>query len=391
LLAALATVVTIAPVRAEPDANVGAPYDIVVELVVRALPTPLQAHYAGEFDELKRLAACAGLRTDRRDGRTPVQTMAACARAACHFVRSDAEAADESTGNRHAAALRFPRSEEAALELFRKRKVEGGRLPWELGEHFETLAAAMKAGNRGDVLKETAWLIHLATDAALPWNVSTRESDPISKQSDKNRFASAAPDGSWQTRFLLTFLPPLAERLRIEAQIAPSRAAPVQDPTGEVFEALQRTHDAWVMLDALDSIHRAPGVDPSSKANDCLDFSEQELIDRSAPHIESWLENAALLAARLIVTAWWRADQPTASQIQPTISAAKAPPGDQLSEPAGVDDLTWVASQHGKVFHRSTCAHVRRIRAENRLTFVSREEAQRTGRTPCRSCQPDTP
>ena len=58
------------------------------------------------------------------------------------------------------------------------------------------------------------------------------------------------------------------------------------------------------------------------------------------------------------------------------------------SETPGENDLFWVASKSSKVFHKSTCRFAARISEKNKVTFASRDAAARTGRRPCRTCDP---
>lgn len=48
----------------------------------------------------------------------------------------------------------------------------------------------------------------------------------------------------------------------------------------------------------------------------------------------------------------------------------------------------YVASKTSKIFHRVGCAHAKRIDADKLIYFSSRQEALRTGRQPCKSCNP---
>lgn len=47
----------------------------------------------------------------------------------------------------------------------------------------------------------------------------------------------------------------------------------------------------------------------------------------------------------------------------------------------------FVASKNGKVFHKASCYHVKRISSENIVRFTTRDEAART-RRPCKTCSP---
>ena len=58
--------------------------------------------------------------------------------------------------------------------------------------------------------------------------------------------------------------------------------------------------------------------------------------------------------------------------------------------PTTVQTKEWkyVASRNSKVFHRPDCKWVKKISLKNLIGFKSREEAIRSGRRPCRSCEP---
>jgi micrococcal nuclease len=48
----------------------------------------------------------------------------------------------------------------------------------------------------------------------------------------------------------------------------------------------------------------------------------------------------------------------------------------------------FVASKSGKVFHKSTCPHAKRIADNTRVLYQTREEAAAAGRRPCQTCNP---
>jgi methylphosphotriester-DNA--protein-cysteine methyltransferase len=49
---------------------------------------------------------------------------------------------------------------------------------------------------------------------------------------------------------------------------------------------------------------------------------------------------------------------------------------------------SYCASSRSNVFHRPSCLYVSRINPSNLITFETREEAQRSGRRPCKVCRP---
>jgi hypothetical protein len=62
---------------------------------------------------------------------------------------------------------------------------------------------------------------------------------------------------------------------------------------------------------------------------------------------------------------------------------SSAPASSQSSSPGG-----FVASKSGKVFHKSTCLHAKRIQDNTKVTYRTREEAMAAGKRPCQTCNP---
>ena len=50
--------------------------------------------------------------------------------------------------------------------------------------------------------------------------------------------------------------------------------------------------------------------------------------------------------------------------------------------------VAYIASKTSKVFHRAGCSHAKRIDPAKAITFSSRNEAVKTGRKPCKTCNP---
>lgn len=48
----------------------------------------------------------------------------------------------------------------------------------------------------------------------------------------------------------------------------------------------------------------------------------------------------------------------------------------------------YIATKSSKVFHRGSCSHAKRMDAAKAVTFSSREDAEKTGRRPCKTCKP---
>ena len=53
-----------------------------------------------------------------------------------------------------------------------------------------------------------------------------------------------------------------------------------------------------------------------------------------------------------------------------------------------VNEGGYIATKSSKVYHRSTCSHAKRMDAAKAVTFSSREDAEKTGRRPCKTCKP---
>ncbi len=85
------------------------------------------------------------------------------------------------------------------------------------------------------------------------------------------------------------------------------------------------------------------------------------------------------LAQRIIEVKEPKAPDSQTSETSATkTQASKAPPAKS----------GYVASKTSKVFHRADCYHVRRMNMDKAVTFATREQATKTNRRPCKSCNP---
>lgn len=73
-----------------------------------------------------------------------------------------------------------------------------------------------------------------------------------------------------------------------------------------------------------------------------------------------------------------------------TQSVVTVPETDEPSSSAGesAQAVSYVCSKSSKVYHRSTCSHVKRMDMSKALTFATSQEAAATGRRPCKTCNP---
>jgi len=56
--------------------------------------------------------------------------------------------------------------------------------------------------------------------------------------------------------------------------------------------------------------------------------------------------------------------------------------------PPVANESGYIASKSSKIYHRPTCPHAKRIDPAKSVRFSSREEAEKTGRRPCKTCKP---
>jgi hypothetical protein len=56
--------------------------------------------------------------------------------------------------------------------------------------------------------------------------------------------------------------------------------------------------------------------------------------------------------------------------------------------PEPTHESGYLATKSSKVFHRSSCQHAKRINTANAVSFSLREDAEKTGRRPCKTCKP---
>lgn len=72
---------------------------------------------------------------------------------------------------------------------------------------------------------------------------------------------------------------------------------------------------------------------------------------------------------------------------EPQTNPAGSHAGSQSSRnPA--ENASFVASKSSKVFHRSSCPHAKRMEMSKAARFSTRQDAENTGRRPCKTCKP---
>lgn len=74
--------------------------------------------------------------------------------------------------------------------------------------------------------------------------------------------------------------------------------------------------------------------------------------------------------------------------------AAQALPAASESEkqdtasPAAAPAEGYISSKSGKVFHKPTCTHAKRIKENTKIVYKTKEDAVASGRRPCLACKP---
>jgi hypothetical protein len=73
---------------------------------------------------------------------------------------------------------------------------------------------------------------------------------------------------------------------------------------------------------------------------------------------------------------------------QPKTPTANADPQGRTDTAPAAADTHYIASKSSKIYHRSTCSHAARMNTSKAVTFATREDAEKTGRQPCKTCKP---
>ncbi len=379
LLVLLTGVLTCRTVWAQHDAAFTPElYRVVCDVAVDALPRPLQAFYRNHRDALHRTAS--SMEPIAKQSGAPQSRLAQYSAATGHYVWLDAEVPpDADSEARLAAASAFRHaSTTPSANSAKHPNNRNGTLPWALDETFHTLVDAFRAKDDAALISTTGVLIHLAVDAATPAQVTAWGRGERHRQAQA-RFAEAAATHTY--------------RLVHEVRVSPLRFRIASDAFEEVFEVLIATHRAAVVDFAPLLARDDRGGDESHRTEDARHASHSAGYDDVWPRLlEHRLEAGALLAARLIGTAWTQADLPqlptSTERTAVTIAANAAQTTKAETKPEASPPGPILGARTSKVFHRQDCSHARRISPANIVTFATPEEAIRAGRKACRTCKP---
>lgn len=367
------------PVRAGFDESCDA-YEIVAGQVVTVLPPSLRGFLEAHL-EVVRDHATAGPGLASTPGRLP-------GKADWHYVMLDIAAGADAAAARRAAAEKFPRDRAAAAKLFRQHgRRDGGLLPWIIVDRHHDLVEAFQAGETEAIVREAGVLLHFATDAALPFNTTADRDGGASGRLRRPTSTSSGNrlvDNTVRHRCQVSLLRQLRSRLEYEVRVAPARYGPIDNPIEAVFDVLLDAHRALHALVAIDAeIVADLGIHDAATFAAVSDAYYDRLADRAAGIMESQLEAAVLLSAKLIGTAWVEAGSPS-----PDLWIAGRPAKTDRPRSADMPAAPFVGSRHSTVFHRTGCGHAKRIKETNRVYFNTAGEAQSAGRIPCKTCSP---
>jgi len=351
-------------------------YAVVCDVAVDALPRPLQTFYGSHREALHQIASSMDPAA-KLDG-APQLLLARRSAPASHYVWLDADVPpDGDTEARLAAAIAFRRAHtHHDVEAEQHRVDRNGTLPWALDETFHMLVEAFRTGDNAALISTTGVLIHLAVDAATPAQVTAWGSGERHRRGQA-RFAQAAAEHT--------------SRLVHEVRVSPLRFRVASDAWKEVFDVLIATHRAAVV----DFAPRLGREDKSGKEQQTGDAERLDFLGENDVWpglLEDRLEAGAVLAARLIGTAWTHADLPQLpTSTEPTAATGVnggAPPSKADAKPDAERSGPLVGTRTSKVFHRQGCPHAQRISPANVVSFSTPEEAIRAGRKACRACNP---
>jgi hypothetical protein len=335
-------------------------YRVVVRAAIDAMPDALNTLLDPPSDQLAR----ASIDPDGSKSKSE-KTLSDDA----HYLWLDVDSLEAvSKGGRGADVASFPREREEADAHCRKMiQTSCGSLPWSVAAHYQHLVLAFESGRPGPVLEALPPLFHLVTDAAMPLNVTSASARGLARRS-RSAQASVQAEG----------IDRLHARLAYEVRVWPERVTPVADPTEAVFALLIESYEA---IDALRAVESNTGRSSRNRRWVSRSIATQD-SDALAALLEERLESGALLAARLVTSAWDQAGRPTWAVSGLSLE------GTVVARSSEAESTGYAGSRDSTVFHGASCAHVARIKPENLVRFTSLDDAVRAGRKPCRSCKP---
>ncbi len=364
-------------------------FDLTAKATVQVLPPQLREFFSAHFDEFCKSCRLTG-------SNSPIISTIGSRNTADLYVMLDANATSNDTTACIEAARKFPHEREQARKISTAAGLhEPGRLPWCILEHYEALVTAFRSQESKQVLIHAGALTHLCTYAAMPFQ-TTR--DPSGGRSGGVRWNAHAHMADYQhstpaMRCQRMLTSRMHSRLDQEVRLSPTRLGRTLNQRDAVFATLLRSHRALHLLLATDrQLCDELGLSSKKLFLDDSGLYYARMEEEAGWIIESRIEDGALLAARLVDSAWAEVGRPKPAQFVKTIEGEITP--DDLSTDAAANtehekesqNGKFVASRSSKTYHLETCYHVARIKPENCVKFENADKAEATGRQPCKSC-----
>jgi len=376
---------------------------VAARLTVDVLPEPLRGFYAQRIDAVIERAVEPG-GAWRRDARKR-------GRDDWHYAMLDVAAEDTSRAARLRAVRDFPVRRSDARKLYATHNVKpGGLLPWRLEWSVERLERALETGDEDEVLRATGMVMHFAADASDPF-ATARDArgrslgNLIIGEYEFGHADFAHQDAprriGWELirrnaeRYRATLDP---EQIRFELTI--------DDIPHEVLAWMVTSYEALDELLAADrDLTGRMGLTDGPKLRARADEFYQLLDAKCGAICVAQLRRSAGLSASLIVTAWNNSGALDTVGDSVELDETTLDPPDDATTPKPPKPLTggastepeetkveapqsYVASRNSKVYHSADCSHVKHIHAKNLIQYKSLEDAQKSGKRPCRSCRP---
>ena len=243
-----------------------------------------------------------------------------------------------------------------------------GRLPWRIEEMTKKMSEAMKVGDWEKILATAAWLSHYVADAHMPLHTTKNYKGQFTGNViDENL---PVEDRHVHFRFEIGLIGRNLEEFKRDVK---RRAKPArflenlgEEAWGIIFSSFE---DIDVIITAdLAAANKDPKM--GDEFYEAFKFLVGDLCKER-------LAASAQAVASFWYTAWVNAGRPelpaTHIEVKTTFNEPTPP---------------YLASAKSKVFHNRECPYVRQIKRSNLIWFWTREGAIKSGRRPCKRCQP---
>jgi hypothetical protein len=389
LLAVSAISLSAAPAVLRADATVA--QQIVVRRAIELLPPEVAGVFRDNIAELEEHC----LEPDGVWPRDPDKRD----RVRWHYVMLDLEGREDAKQARLEAASRFPQDDIAARRLYtRLKRPDAGRLPWIIEEQFKQLVDAFEEGDASRIVERAGYLMHFATDAALPFN-TTRDRDGTAAgnlalgrpRPGERHYDNQNVRFRFHDELVRRNRDRYEQRIILTADDTDGIANPLQRAFAVLTEALGTLDDILAadrqILTALNVTDEASFGEMQEKYYDLLD-------ERCGDICVERLQSAALFSGKLITGAWSVAGKPNAGKIRAraqttdsAVASAGKPKGEKANGAAPAAGAV-VGSRNSNVYHRADCEWAMKINPGNLVKFNSAKEAAADGRRPCTRCKP---